>query len=199
MKVKLATAFAAGFFAAVILGFAGLAPRPLCRTGDMTVRISAEKAKELEDFAGGWIHNARECRVGDYLVIAPDRQGSPDLQLSRMGKPFLDVSKNTTTLFDSEGHRVVYEWDRGKSRISYAGYDAARQASIDNVDFGADGSVDFRTTEISGRQVKQELQAGDRWLELLKRDGRTGVFLDGQFMSGADARKKLAATAGSAQ
>jgi hypothetical protein len=145
MKVKLATAFAAGFLAAAIVGFARPAPRPLCRTGDMTMGIGAESAKELEDFAGAWIHNARECRVGD------------------------------------------------------SGYDAATQAWIDNLDFGADGIVDFRTTEIAGRQVKQELKVGDRWLELLKRDGRTGVVLDGQFMSGADARTKVAATAGSVQ
>jgi hypothetical protein len=199
MKVKLATAFAAGLLAAAIVGFAGPAPRPLCRTGDMTMGIGAERAKELEDFAGGWIHSARECRVGDYLVVAPDRQGSPDLFLSRMGKPFLGLSRSTTTLVDADGHRIVYQWDRGKSVISYAGYDAARQAWIDNLDFGADGIVDFRTTEIAGRQVKQELKIGDRWFELLKRDGRTGVVLDGQFMSGADARKKVDATAGSVQ
>jgi len=34
-------------------------------------------------------------------------------------------------------------------------------------------------------------------LEFLKRDGNTGVFLDGKFMSVDDARKKLAATEGS--
>jgi hypothetical protein len=70
------------------------------------------------------------------------------------------------------------------------------QAWIDNLDFGAHGVVDVRTTEISGRQVKQELKVGDRWLEFLKRDGTTGVLLDGDFMSADDARKKLAATGG---
>ena len=194
MNVKLATAFGAGFFAAVILGFLRPTPRPLCRTGDMTVGISAERSKEFEDFAGRWIHNARECRVGDYLVDAPDRQGSADIVLSRMGKPFLGVSRTTTTLIDADGRRVVYQWDRGKSIISYAGYDAAHQAWTDNLDFGADGVVDFRTTEVSGRQVKREYNFGDRWLELIKRDEKTGVFLDGKFMSVDDARKKLAAT-----
>jgi hypothetical protein len=33
-------------------------------------------------------------------------------------------------------------------------------------------------------------------LEFLKRDGTTGVLLDGKFMSVDDARKKLAATGG---
>jgi hypothetical protein len=197
MKVKLAIAFAAGFLAAVIVGLVGPVSRSLCRTGDMTAGLDAERAKELEDFAGGWIHDARECRVGDYLVIAPDRQGSPDMVLSRMGKPFLGVSKDTTMLLDADGRRVLYRWDRAKSTISYAGYDAARQAWIDNLDIGAEGGVDFRTTEISGQQVKQELKVGDRWLEFLKRDGATGVLLDGQVMSVDDARKKLAAAAGS--
>jgi hypothetical protein len=194
MKVKLATAFAAGFVAAVILGLLTPASRSPCRTGDMTIRIGAERAKELEDSAGGWIHNARECRLGDYLVIAPDRQGSPDILLSRMGEPFLGVSENSTMLLDADGHRVLYQWDRGKSTISYAGYDTTRQAWIDNRDFGADGVIDFRTTEISGQQVKQELNVGDRWLEFLERDGTTGVFLDGQFMSVDDARRRLAAS-----
>ena len=93
----------------------------------------------------------------------------------------------------------MYQWDRAKSTVSYAGYDAARQAWIDNLDIGADGVADFRTTEISGRQIKQELKVGDRWLEFLKRDATTGVLLDGQVMSVDNARKKLAATAGSAQ
>jgi hypothetical protein len=197
MKVKLATAFAAGFFAAVILGFLRPSARPLCRTGDMAMGIGAERAKELEDSAGGWMHNARECQVGDYLADAPDRQGLPDILLSRMGKPVLVLSRNTTTLLDTDGHRILYRWDRGKSTISYAGYDAARQAWVENLDFGADGVVDVRITEISGRQVKQELNVGDRWLEFLKRDGKNGVFLDGKFMSVDDARKKLAATEGS--
>jgi hypothetical protein len=200
MKVKLATAFAAGFLVAVILGLLTPASRSLCRTGDMTIGIGAERAQELEAFAGGWIHNARECRLGDYLVIAPDRRGSPDILLSRMGELFLGVSKNSTMLLDADGQRVLYQWDRGKSpTISYAGYDTARQAWIDNRDFGADGVVDFRTTEISGQQAKQELKIGDRWLEFLKRDGTTGVLLDGKFISVDDARKKLAAAGGSVQ
>jgi hypothetical protein len=196
MKVKLATAFAAGFLVAVLLGFVVPASSPHCRTGYMTKGIGAERAKEVENFAGGWIHNVRECRVGDYLVIAPDRQGSPDIFLSRMGKLFMGVSQDTTMLLDADGRRILYQWDRAKSTISYAGYDPVRQAWIDNLDFGADGVVDFRTTEISGRQVKQELKVGDRWLEFLKRDGTTGVLLDGDFMSADDARKKLAATGG---
>jgi hypothetical protein len=200
MKVKLATAFVTGFLVAVILGFIP-ARRPGCRTGDMTVGIRPEKAKALEDSA--WMHYARECRVGDYLVYAPAREGFPDILLARTGKPFLGVSKDTTTLIDADGHRVLYQWDRAKSVISYAGYDVARHAWIDNLDFGADGVVDFRTTEISGRQVKQELNVGDRWLEFLKGDGKgdgkTGVFLDGKFMSIDDARKKLAATGGPVQ
>ncbi len=53
MKVKLATAFAAGFLAAVVLGFVVPASNPLCRTGYMTKGIGAERAKELEDFADG--------------------------------------------------------------------------------------------------------------------------------------------------
>ena len=199
MKVKLATAFAAGFLAAVVLGFVVPASNPLCRTGYMTKGIGAERAKELEDSADGWIHNVRECRIGDYLVVAPDRQGSPDIFLSRTGKLFMGVSKDTTMLLDADGRRVLYQWDRAKSTVSYAGYDAARQAWIDNLDFGADGVVDFRTTEISGRQVKQELKVGDHWLEFLKRDGTTGVLLDGKFMSVDNARKKLAATGGSVQ
>jgi hypothetical protein len=36
-------------------------------------------------------------------------------------------------------------------------------------------------------------------LEFLKRDGTTGVLLDGDFMSADDARKKLAATGGAVQ
>jgi hypothetical protein len=198
MKVKLGAAFVAGFLVAAILGL--LTPaRSSCRTGDMTLGMGPERAKGLEDFAGVWIHNARECRLGDYLVIAPDRPGSPDILLSRMGELFLGVSKNSTMLLDADGQRVLYQWDRSKSTISYAGYDAARQTWIDNRDFGADGVIDLRLIEISGQPAKQELRVADRWLEFVKRDGTTGVLLDGTFLSVDDAHKKLAATGGSVQ
>ena len=165
----------------------------------MTMGVGAEKGKKLAEFAGAWIRNARECRVGDYLVVAPDRPGSPDILLSRTGRPFLGVSSNTTTLVDADGQRVLYRRDSEKPTISYAGYDSTRQAWIDNLDLAADGVVDFRTTEISGRQVKQEMIVADRWLEFVKRDGTTGVLLDGHFMSADDARKRLAAAGGSFQ
>jgi len=200
MKVKLATAFAAGVLVAGIVGFFRPAPASPCRTGDLGTGIDAETAKELEGL-GAWVHHARECHVGDYLVAAPDRLGSPDMIVLRTGKPLLLLSGNTRMLLDADGRRVLYhsyQWESGKS-ISYAGYDAARHAWIDNIDFGADGDIDFRTTEISGRQVKQEAKIGDRWLEVLNRDGTTGVVIDGTFMSVDDARKKAAAREGSVQ
>ena len=69
--------------------------------------------------------NTRDARI--LLLGQPNaRENITVVTLPRMGQPFLVLSRNTTTLLDADGHRVLYQWDRGKSTISYAGYDAAR-------------------------------------------------------------------------
>ena len=60
---------------------------------------------------------------------------------------------------------------------------------MENVDFGADGVIDLRRTEIAAQPIKEELKVGNRWLEYVTRDGRSGVLLDGKFMSPAAARE----------
>jgi len=72
--------------------------------------------------------------------------------------------------------------------ISYSTYDQAKSAWIENFDFGADGTLNYRTTE-SGQKVKREHRVGERWLEAVQQDGRTGVVYNGQFMPVADAIK----------
>lgn len=57
------------------------------------------------------------------------------------------------------------------------------------LDFGADGTLDFRTTEINGRRVKREFRVGEQWLEVVQQDGRSGVVFNGRFMAVADAIK----------
>jgi hypothetical protein len=178
----------------MILGFAVAPRRVICRTGDMAIGMTAQKGKELENLAGPWIHNARECRVGDYLVDAPDRQGSPELFVSRTGLPVLALSKDLTTLVGADGHRVLYEWDRKQPGfISYNAFDRAHNAWVENVDFGADGVIDFRRTEVADQPLKEQVKVGDRWLDYVTREGRSGVVLDGKFMSPAAARKEVAA------
>jgi hypothetical protein len=155
--------------------------------------LNSTQAKEMEDLAGGWIHDARACRVGDYLVVAPDRKGSPDVWLSRNKRPFFGVSKNTTTLLDDDGRRVIYDWDRGRSRISYAAHNSLQHAWVENVDLDADGSVDLRFTKSEVGDARTEFRFADHWLELVTRDHKSGVVLDGRFMSVKDAEEQLGA------
>jgi len=77
--------------------------------------------------------------------------------------------------------------------ISYAAYDPVQQAWIENRDYGADGTVDARTTEIAGRLPKEEMRVGDHWLAIVERDGKRGTVLNGRFMSIAEARAELSA------
>jgi len=37
-------------------------------------------------------------------------------------------------------------------------------AWIENLDVRADGTLEYRTTEINGQRVKQEYRVGDQWL-----------------------------------
>ena len=189
MKLKAAFLFGAGLIAGVILsGRPG--SRPLCRTGDMTSGFSAQEIGKMETLVGGWIHNALECRIGDYLVDGPAHDGAANIFVTRHGEPSILASEKTTTLFDR--HRIVYQWERS-GLISYAAYDPVQLAWIENRDYGADGTVDARTSEIAGRLPKDEMRVGDRWLEIVERDGKRGTVLNGRFMSVAEARAELSA------
>ncbi len=198
MKRKLVAAFSIGFVTAAILGLLRPIPPPVCRTGDMTLAMDPQWAKGTAQVFGTWIRDVRECRVGDYLVDAPDHEGSPEIMLSRNHAPFLLVSKDTITLLEGKDHRIVYQRNYGTpGAVSYAAYDPSRHAWIDNIDFGADGVLDLRSTEIGGQQVKKEMRVGDRWLEFEVRDKKRLVLLDGKYVPLEDAQEHLAATAGS--
>jgi len=73
--------------------------------------------------------------------------------------------------------------------MSYSAYDQTKSAWIENFDVGADGSLDYRTTTINDRIVKREFLVGDQWLELVQRDGRSGVVFNGRFTAVSEALK----------
>lgn len=155
--------FGAGFVAAVILG---LGPGPACRTGDLTHALNAQKSKQFEEAFGAWVHQTRQCHVGDYQVIAPLRAGAADLLVLRNGKAVFSTSERVTRFSDDE--RVMYEWQRGRV-ITYAAYDAGRHAWIENYDVNADGTIDTRTIALAGQPARREIPAvGYRWLEVAK-------------------------------
>src|SRR5262245_32311907 len=109
MKWRLAFAFGAGFLTAVILSFR-VPSKPPCHTGDLTSGVALEKRKPMEELYGQWIRNVRECHVGDYLVDAPAREGSPEIMVSTQNHPFLVVSKKTITLIDHGSEHILYQW-----------------------------------------------------------------------------------------
>jgi hypothetical protein len=93
-------------------------------------------------------------------------------------------------LFDESGKLAISRASSNSpSIITYQGYDQARGAFVDNYDFCADGTVDFRTTEVPGHDVKRESHVGERWLEVVHHDSVSGVIFNGRFMSVADAVK----------
>src|SRR5476649_2461063 len=171
--------------------------RARCRTGDVTATLTPEIAQQLASGLGSWVRNVRECPVGEYLVDTPAVGGQGQIMLGRSGRPVLLLSPEQTTLFDETGKRIVFMASHGRSpegnRTSYEVYDAARGAYVENMDLESDGTIDLRSTEIPGREKTFEFRVGDRWLELVKRDGRAGTILDAEFMSADDARKRLGA------
>ena len=42
-----------------------------CKIGDMTASLAIGPAKELESTLGAWVRNAKECRVGEFLIDIP--------------------------------------------------------------------------------------------------------------------------------
>jgi hypothetical protein len=64
---------------------------------------------------------------------------------------------------------------------------------IENVDAAGHGSLDLRRIEDPGPAVKTEYSVDQRWLELVHRGSMSDVMLDGEFMTPAVAREKIAA------
>jgi hypothetical protein len=139
-------------------------------------------------------YRALTCKFGDYQFVLPSEPGQGEgAYITRKGRMFLLVNEKETDLLDDSGKRFLFAMTRAKPErvgtISYSAYDSAKGEWIENVDLGADGTLDYRTTEVNGRRVKQEFRVGESWLETVQRDGRSGVVFNGRFMSVADAIK----------
>ena len=189
MKLGLLFSFAGGFLAAMIMGFR-VGPSADCRVGDMESTLHAPTGQALEQVFGAWVHQARVCHVGDYVVVAPVAADQSDIIVSRNGKTsFIALSRTHTEIVDDG--RVLYDWDRSRKVITYAAYDSARKSWVENYDVNADGSIDVRTIESRAGNQAREVPFSDRWLPLVSQDGRSGTILGQRFMSIEDARAQL--------
>jgi hypothetical protein len=165
-----------------------------CQVGNMGGPFTSDNIKAQRYFEFEWARHALSCRMGDYQVVTPSEPGRGDGgYIIRKGRLFLTVNDKETGLFDDSGQHLLFALTRATperdAAISYTAYDKAKDALIENFDFRADGTLDYRTTEINGHKVKQEFRVGEQWLEVVQRDGRTGVVFNGQFMPVADAIK----------
>jgi hypothetical protein len=166
-------------------------------TGDLTGSLNSASAKMLRGELGPWVKHVRECHVGEYVIDVPAEGGHGEIMIGRKGQPVFSITGSTTIVMDSSGKRVLFEANEGKAVgipvVSYATHDRATDTWVENVDYGANGTVDYRTTETAGGTIKKEVSVDQRWLELVQRGDRTGVILDGEFMTPAAAKEKLAA------
>jgi hypothetical protein len=196
MKLGMLFSFGAGFLAAMILG---LRPRPAgeCLVGDMGSVLNTRTGDTLEKTFGAWVHQARQCHVGDYLVIAPATTGQPDIIVSRTSKTgqtsYFRASGAQTSIIDDG--RVLYEWDRTEKMITYSAYDDSRKSWIENYDLNADGNIEVRTIESGSDGKIKEVPASKRWLPLVSQSGRSGTVLNERFVTIDEARAALAAAA----
>jgi hypothetical protein len=192
MNVRTIAAFIAGFTAAGILGFVrfGTASQPSCQSGDLTSFFGSDQAHEAEKTSGAWIHHVRVCRMGDYLVSASTNPEAGGIIVGKKGAPIFVASPRGISVNDEHSH-VLYDFDAVRKVITYDAYDTERKVWIENIDLNADGIVDVRRTGAPGQVVTQELRIADRWLELVTQQGRSGVLLNGRFMSVDEARSQL--------
>jgi hypothetical protein len=126
------------------------------------------------------------------LQVRSDQHATAIFNVDGNGQ-VLTVTNESITLTDPAARRVLVSVEHsqpGVHRLSYAAYDTSQAAWVENT-VGADGKIDLRTTEIPGSPAKTEFRVGERWLEYVKRGGRAGTIVDGQFMSIADAAAKL--------
>ncbi len=190
-----------------------------CDTEDVLASVgqAANDPRIAQDAA--WLRRAQVCNVGPFVFAVPRDPGVDAIYVLRKGKParpvFLEsATSHTTVLFDVNGdgrdvvsmneeialvsresRRVLASDHHPKSgtpSFTYAAYDASRRAWIEYIDSGRDGTFDIRQTDVEGQPRRQEATVGDRWLDMVQRDGKTGVVFDGRFMSLQDARASVA-------
>ncbi len=79
-----------------------------CTTGDLAASLGPEAAASLESTEYGWIRSARQCDIGEYLVVTPGRTGRNAILVLRKGSVARAVFAATTdaaNLFDPDGKR----------------------------------------------------------------------------------------------
>jgi hypothetical protein len=165
-----------------------------CQTGNMGGPFSPDNIKAEHYFGFDWARHALTCSMGDYQVVTPAGPGRGEGgYILRKSRPIFAVNNKETDLFDDSSQHLLFSLTRATAErdtaISYSTYDQAQGAWIENFDFHADGTLDYRTTKMNGRKVKQEFRVGEHWLEVVQQDGRTGVVFSGRFMPVADAIK----------
>jgi len=110
------------------------------------------------------------------------------------GRAVVSIDENVT-LLSQESKRVLASdghLNSGHDVFTYAAYDSSRSAWIEYMDFGRDGTFDVRNTEVPGQPLKQEVTIAHRWVETVRRDGKLGVIVGGQFVFVEDARARAA-------
>jgi hypothetical protein len=168
-----------------------------CKTGDLSGSLNPASSKMMRGQLGPWVKHVRECRIGEYVIDTPAEGGHGEIMVGRNGNPVFGISSGgTTTVVDSSGTRVIFESTRGEKgthHVSFATHDGITNSWVDNFDIEGDGNVDFRTTETPDGKTKKEVSVEQQWLEVVQRGDRTGVILDGEFMTAGAAREKIAA------
>jgi hypothetical protein len=79
-----------------------------CTTGDLAASLGAERPTSLEPTEYGWVRRARQCDIGEYVVVTPERNGNNAIVVLRKGSIARMVFAATTdgaNLFDPDGKR----------------------------------------------------------------------------------------------
>jgi hypothetical protein len=79
-----------------------------CTTGDLAASLGPEPATSVEPAEYGWLRRARQCDMGEYFVLTPERSGRNAIAVLRKGSVTRMVFAATTdgaNLFDADGKR----------------------------------------------------------------------------------------------
>jgi len=148
----------------------------------------------------------RWCDLGGYVAATPVDRTKASITLVLKGHqtlPVVEVSSERTLVFDADGkgdtllasagqitladaksNRVLLDLHQpasGRHWFSYAAYDSSRDAWVENLDNGPDGTLDLRRTDVPGHPLKTEFRIGEQWFERIDRDGKAGAVVNGQW------------------
>lgn len=158
-----------------------------CGFVDLSKDIPEWQAQFLEEHAYGRLDKVRVCKIGSYLIYAPDDADRPNL--------FVRTPQEAVAMIDNDGLIALFEEDRPfltvddkdkDGKFDWLSYDVYRDGYADYLgvlDSNLDGQADSRTEHVAGQKTKAWLWFDGSWrpIRWLNAPEPNRILVDGEW------------------